>query len=59
MDAVGMRSVKHFEQRRCEVEAAPRKEVGWVGGEEEGEELVDAEIVELRRRRRNGMLGKR
>lgn len=58
MDAVGMRSVRHFEQRRCEVEVEQRNDVG-CGGEEDGEgtvEVVEAETVELRRRR-NGMLG--
>lgn len=57
---VGIRSVRHFEQRRCEVGAVLRNEVGRVGGEDEGEELVDAvdvDTVELRRRK--GMLGKR
>jgi hypothetical protein len=58
MDAVGIRSVRHFEQRRCDVEFELRKEVGWVGGEEDGEDVVDAEIVELRRRRKE-MLGRR
>jgi hypothetical protein len=60
MEAVGMRSVRHFEQRRCEFDFELRKEVGSVGGEEDGEgavELVDA-VAELRRRRK-GMLGRR
>lgn len=59
MDAVGIRSTRHFEQRRWDDELELRKEVGWVGGEEDDEDAVEVEMVELRRRRRKGMLGKR
>ena len=56
-----MRSVKHLEQRRCDVGAKERNGVG-CGGEEDGEETgecVDAETAELRRRLPNGMFGSR
>lgn len=59
MDDVGIKSVRHFWQRRCDMGRLERKEVG-CGGEEDGElvEAVEVEIVELRRRRK-GMLGRR
>lgn len=56
MEDVGIRSVKHFWQRRCDTGRLERKEVG-CGGEDEGEP-VEAEIVELRRLRK-GILGRR
>jgi hypothetical protein len=58
MEAVGMRSVRHFEQRRCEVGVGLRKAVGWLGGDEDGEDRVEVVEVELRRRRKE-MLGRR
>lgn len=60
MDDVGMRSARHFWQRRCDVGRAARKLVG-CGGDEDGEavvELVASLMTELRRRRK-GRLGKR
>jgi hypothetical protein len=60
MEVVGMRSRRHFEQWRCEGPGAPRKEVGWVGGEDDGVEVGEAERVELElRRRRKGIEGRR
>jgi hypothetical protein len=59
MEDVGMRSARHFWQRRCAVGRVERKEVGF-GGDEEGElvEVVEVLMAELRRRRK-GKLGKR
>lgn len=59
MEEVGIRSVRHFEQRRWEIGWGERKEVGLLGGELEGEEVVVVVEVEERRRRRKGMLGRR
>jgi hypothetical protein len=58
MDDVGMRSARHFWQRRCEVGRVVRNKVG-CGGDEDGDvEAVDVLVAELRRRRK-GRLGKR
>jgi hypothetical protein len=58
MDDAGMRSARHFWQRRCEVGRAVRKEVD-CGGDEDGDvEAVEVLMAELRRRRK-GRLGKR
>lgn len=59
MEVVGIRSARHFVQRRLVVGFEARKEVG-SGGDELGEELAEVEIVEVDRvelRRRKGMLG--
>lgn len=57
MEVVGMRSARHFVQRRFVVGVDVRKEVG-ARGEELGEvEMVEVDWVELRRRK--GMLGRR
>lgn len=59
MLVVGARSAWQVEQRRCEgVVGRVRKEVGWVGGEDEGLLLVVL-VVEVEVRRRKGMLGRR
>lgn len=61
MEVVGMRSARHFVQRRLVVGFEVRNEVG-SGGDELGEELGEVEIVEVdcvELRRRNGMLGSR
>lgn len=60
MDEVGIKSDRHFWQRRCDVGVVERKEGGAVGGEEDGEvvDVVDVDVVELWRRRK-GRLGKR
>jgi hypothetical protein len=56
MDVVGMRSMRHFWQRRVDVGWAVRKEVGW-GGEDEGVLVLVVEV--LLRRRRKGIEGRR
>jgi hypothetical protein len=51
MEVMGMRSVRHFVQRRCEVGVRVRKDVG-CGGELLGEDVVVVVVeVELRRRK--------
>jgi hypothetical protein len=62
IEVVGIRSARHFVQRRFVEGARVRKEVG-AGGDEDGDEegevdIVEADCVELRRRRK-GMLGRR
>jgi hypothetical protein len=59
IEEVGMRSARHFWQRRCDVGRVTRKEIG-CDGDEEGEsiDVVEVLIAELRRRRK-GRLGKR
>jgi len=58
MADVGMRSARHFWQRRCEFGWDVKKEVGW-GGDEDGDvEAVEVLMAELRRRRK-GRLGNR
>jgi hypothetical protein len=59
IEEVGIRSVRHFWQRRCEVGRVARKEAG-SGGDEEGEpaDVMDVLTAELLRRRK-GRLGKR
>lgn len=57
MEVVGIRSARHFVQRRFVVGEEVRKDVG-AGGDELGDvEMVDVDCVELRRRK--GMLGSR
>lgn len=57
MEVVGMRSARHFVQRRFVVGEEVRKDVG-AGGDELGDvEMVDVDCVELRRRK--GTLGSR
>lgn len=57
IEVVGIRSARHFVQRRWVVGVRVRKE-GAVGGDEEGEVVVvDVECAELRRRKE--MLGRR
>jgi hypothetical protein len=61
MEVVGIRSARHFVQRRLFVGFEVRKEVG-SGGDELGEELAEVETVEVdcvELRRRKGMLGSR
>jgi hypothetical protein len=61
IDDVGMRSARHFVQRRFVVGVEVRKDGagGELGGDVEGEvETVVVDCVELRRRRK-GMLGRR
>ena len=59
IDDVGMRSARHFWQRRCELGCVAKNDVG-CGGDEDGDvtESVESLYAELRRRR-NGRLGKR
>ena len=55
MEDVGIRSARHFVQRKLVVGAEVKNEEG-AGGEEDAE--VEADSAELRRRRK-GMLGRR
>lgn len=59
IEDVGMRSVRHFWQRRWAVDRSGRKNDG-CGGEEDGEmvDVVDVLMAELRRLR-NGTVGRR
>ena len=58
IDDVGIRSARHFVQRRFDDGEEVRKDVG-AGGEEDGDvDMVEVDCAELRRRRKE-ILGRR